>query len=346
MLIDALDESERAPGSPSIFERLPEELPRGVYLIVSTRPAEEESSLARRGNVSWLRLDGAEFEEENVSDGLAFVTRELEQVVPEETLQEIIRVGAGNFLVLKLLCRHIRSSLRPDEVASFLGRLSTDGSRDHLGFIYEEFWRRLADRCGRDLLNLLCDVVGVLVSACAPLDCAVLCGVLGLRAGDWDLALRRLVEYLSVSQPTGAAEAVPAGASFDRLYHESFGDFVRAKVGNDSASPARPPHRLLPGLARLPGRLLRGPTAPRFAPTHTAASCRWDDLVTLLSDRAFLETKVQAGMVFDLADDFARAAAVLPPQPAHRRRLLVLEEALRGPALHRSPPDRPVPVPL
>lgn len=329
LFIDALDESERSSGSASAYERLPESLPANVFVIVSTRPAEEETALARRRNVHWLRLDAAEFDADNAADGLSYVTQELE-AVPAETRAEISRVGAGNFLVLKLLCRHIRSALRPDEVSAFLNRLATDGSQDHLGFIYEEFWRRLASRCGLAELNLLCDVAGVLVSAQAPLDRAVVCGVLGLRAGDWDFALRRLVEFLSITRPSETpAGAAPAGASFYRLYHESFADFLRAKVGHDLPRLRSRFADYCRGWRQFPEGYART-YALRFAPAHLGAAGRDGELVELLSDVSFLETKARASMVFDLAEDFARATALVPPRDPGRRRLLLLEEALRA----------------
>ena len=116
-------------------------------------------------------------------------------------LPQVARVGAGNFLVLTLLCRHIRTDLAPAEVPEFLHRLATDGAKDKLGFIYEEFWHRITARMTRADLQVICDVAGVLVTAYGPLTADVIAGVLGLSASDWNFALRHLHEYLTEIRP-------------------------------------------------------------------------------------------------------------------------------------------------
>ena len=48
----------------------------------------------------WMRI---------LRDGFAYVQRELVgSNFPDETLAEVARIGAANFLVLKLLCQHLR----------------------------------------------------------------------------------------------------------------------------------------------------------------------------------------------------------------------------------------------
>ncbi len=148
---------------------------------------------------------------------------------PDETLDEVARIGAANFLVLKLLCQHLRTSLLPGRSYSVLARLATDDSADQLGFIYAEFWQRMTDRCTRENVNLLCDVAAQLVTARAPLTADMICAVLGLRAGDWDFALRHLAEYLTAIE----REECGVQATFYRIYHESFADFLRVKISVD-----------------------------------------------------------------------------------------------------------------
>ena len=228
LFIDALDEA-----AGNAFRRIPENLPAGVYIIATTRPVSDRATLARRQELHWYDLDSPDLLQENLRDGSEYVRRELVGTeLPDETLDEIARIGAGNFLVLKLLCQHLRTALPPDQVAAFVRRLATAGGKDQLGFIYAEFWQRLTDRCTREDVNLLCDIAGVLVTAHAPLTADIICGVLGLRAGDWDVALRRLAEYLTVVEH----EEEGVRAAFYRIYHESFADFVRAKVATDRKS--------------------------------------------------------------------------------------------------------------
>src|SRR5947209_6299005 len=58
-----------------------------------------------------------------------------------------------------------------------------------------------------------------------------------------------------------------------------------------------------------------------------AAEGRWDELEALLLAPSFLEAKVQAGMAFELAGDFALALARLPSGRPWRRIRALLEEA-------------------
>ena len=71
------------------------------------------------------------------------------------------------------------------------------------------------------------------------------------------------------------------------------------------------------------------PYALAHLPAHLIAAGRWDDLERLLCDLFYLEAKVQAGRVFDLAGDFTAAVEALPADRPQRRILRLLEEALR-----------------
>jgi telomerase protein component 1 len=57
---------------------------------------------------------------------------------------------------------------------------------------------------------------------------------------------------------------------------------------------------------------------------------QWDALAALLLNLPFLEAKAEAGKVFDLAGDFTTAVAAVPSKHLHRRRLVLLEEAIRA----------------
>jgi hypothetical protein len=226
IFVDALDEAQTSPGGQTSFDRLPEELPAGVYIIATTRPVMNRTVLVRRPYLQWHDLDSPQLLPENLRDGFEYVARELiASDVPEDTIAEIVRAGAGNFLVLKLLCSQIRVAIPPGHVAEFLRKLATDGSADQLGFIYREFWERLASGLSRDDMNVLADIAGLLVTVEAPVTADIICGALHLKAGDWDFALRHVIEYLTVIRQ----KEQDVSETFYRLYHESFADFVRAR---------------------------------------------------------------------------------------------------------------------
>jgi len=328
IFIDALDESEPTASGRTAFQRIPENLPAGVFVIATSRPVADRVTLARRPFLHWFDLDGPDHLQDNLNDGLDYARRELvHSPLSESAIAEVARVAAGNFLVLMLLCRQIRTDLAPGEVSAFLHRLATDGARDKLGFIYQEFWHRITARLPRADLLVLCDVAGVLVAAYGPLTAEIMGGVLDLRAGDWDFALRHLHEYLTVQRSEEGAEV----ETFYRIYHESFADFLRVQTAVD-----RPRYRqrlgdYVLGWSRHEGygRLY----ALRFGPRHLLEDERWDELTTLWLDPDrglfFHEAKAEAGMLIDLVRDFGEAVRCVPAQHPSSRFLRLLEQALR-----------------
>src|SRR3954447_14702427 len=67
----------------------------------------------------------------------------------------------------------------------------------------------------------------------------------------------------------------------------------------------------------------------RHAAGDLALAGQWQALEALLTDLSFLEAKAEAGLVFDLVDDFDLALRHLPPSRPMRRVLGLLGEALR-----------------
>ena len=111
IFIDALDEAEPTPSGQTAYQRIPENLPAGVYVIATARPVRDKALLARRAHLECYDLDSSDLLQENLRDGRDYVERELvTSQLSTETLDEIARVGRGNFLVLKHLCAHVRSA--------------------------------------------------------------------------------------------------------------------------------------------------------------------------------------------------------------------------------------------
>ena len=249
--------------------------------------------------------------------------------VTEETKGEISRLSAGNFLVLRHLCRHVATELPPTAVPAFLARLSRDTGQDGsgqamLGFLYEENWNRIASRLAPAQLQALCDVAGLLVAAHAPLTEGILWGALGLGSADWDIARRHLAPYLTARtyEDDGVAETTY------RVYHESFADFLRVKTAPDRARHHRQLADFVLRWSSLDGYSRR--YALRFGPRHLLDQGRWNDVAALLLDLPFLEAKAEAGMVFELAGDFTDAVQALPADHASLGHLRLIEQALRS----------------
>jgi len=325
IFIDALDESEPTASGRTAFQRIPENLPTGIYVIATTRPVTDRFSLARRSFLHWFDLDAPDYLQDNLNDGLEYARRELaKSPLSQSVIAEVARVAAGNFLVLTLLCRHIRTDLPPGKVSAFLHRLAADGARDKLGFIYEEFWQRITARLARSDLQVLCDVAGVLVAAYGLLTADIITSVLGLRAGDWDFALRHLHEYLTVLSSEEGDEV----ETFYRIYHESFADFLRAKTLVD-----RPRYRQGLGDYSLEwsrhqgyGRIY----ALRFGPRHLIEASQGDSVADLLTDLSFLEATNEAGLLSFLPKEFAAAQEILGSENRLYRILGLLSEAIRA----------------
>src|SRR5208283_2938702 len=68
------------------------------------------------------------------------------------------------------------------------------------------------------------------------------------------------------------------------------------------------------------------PYVLRQLPAHFIEVACWDDLAALLRDLPFLEAKAEAGYVFDLAMDFARAIEAMPLDHAARRHHRLIEQ--------------------
>jgi len=67
----------------------------------------------------------------------------------------------------------------------------------------------------------------------------------------------------------------------------------------------------------------------QFGVEHLVESQRWDELEATLTDMFYLEAKVEAGLAFELIDDYAEAMRHLPVSRPVRRILGLLDEALR-----------------
>lgn len=325
ILIDALDEAAPTATGKTAFALIPESLPAGICIIATTRPVVDRTLLARRSNLHWFDLDSPDLLQHNLQDGRDYVYRELAgHDLSNATLDEIARVAAGNFLVLKLLCNQVGSSLAPQQVSDFLRRLVSDGGADQLGFVYAEFWERIMARLSYAEARLLCDIAGVLVSAKAPLTAEIICEVLGLRSGDWEFAFRHLAEYLTVLR----YDEDNAEETFFRIYHESFAEFLRKKVAADQSTLENLFADFCLGWSRHQGGCGRSYSL-RFATSHLCAAGRFGQAADILCDWEFLEAKAEAGVVIELLSDFSNTIYGLASGDPRHRLLMLLEKSIR-----------------
>jgi WD40 repeat protein len=169
-------------------------------------------------------------------------------------------------------------------------------------------------------------VLQVVVAAAEPLAADQLAAASGL---DPDYELPRILGQL--------AAYLPERDGLYAAYHKSLIDWLTApesfhRVRRNFAASPRCGHRRLAdwcwaGYQRGPVRM--SPYALAHLPAHLIESARWDDLAALLFDLSYLEAKAESGHVFDLAMNFTRSVERMPEAHPARRRLRLINQALR-----------------
>lgn len=324
ILIDGLDEAETSSTGRTAFECLPENIPEGVYVVVTTRKVKDRNILSRRKHLTWFDLDSPDLVHNNLADGKEYVRHRLEGTdYSPELVAELARVGQGNFLVLKLITDQFFAGIQVQNVGEFVRRLATNSGNDQLGFIYEDFWNRISSLLNRTDLNLLCDVVGVFVTARVPVTSSFLKECLSLRSGDLEFAMRHVKEYVHEFEVEIEGQAV----TFYRFFHASFNDFVRSKIRVDQRYLENKLADYCLRFSEFPQGFSRQ-YALRFVIQHLRNVKQWDSVERLLTDIEFLEARVSECSVAELANDFADVLSVLPLHRKSQRTLRLIRAGI------------------
>jgi WD40 repeat protein len=226
-----------------------------------------------------------------------------------------------HFVIEDILSGHFRFDELPDRLPPSLA--------DY----FDDLLRRLSIGA---LQALLTPLVVTLAWAKAPLDEAALHELMVRRKvalpGEKGRALvrRGLEAVQSMVRPAKAAGQESVGYE---PYHLRFGEHIRRDKGEvigQQNDLAREEFCALakdgPGLpAGHPARWY----ALHYGPQTLLDNGRPDGAAALLLDLRFLEAKAEAGLVFELAADFASVVAALPADDPRRRYLGLIEEALR-----------------
>ena len=225
ILIDGLDQT--APG----FARfLPKQLPRGVFFVVTTRP---EGTMARplsfAAPTEAIALDHPERAARNAEDVASFIAGFISAngempgrigalgMDRASFTAEALARGEANFLYTKLLLKDI---LAGRLTIAGLDRGALPGG---LESYYAICWERMQERAGADFERRYLPVAASLVSSARPRTVSWL-------VGDTGLSLREVMLVLDAWQPF-FVPAVPGSAESWRVYHTSFRDFLRGRVG-------------------------------------------------------------------------------------------------------------------
>jgi WD40 repeat protein len=327
LLVDALDEAlalrEGAWGL-TIVDVLAARLnrfPPWLRVVATTR--KDRNILARLRGLRAHELDAQD--PRNLQDIEDYLSVRLaspqlaEELVPSRRSAREVAVtlrtkSAGNFLYAQQVLEGIeRHQYRLDRLDALPPGL--------YGLYLRSFERHFPDERRYAAAR---SVLQVVVAAREPLAEEQLARATGLDLeGELPHALRNLAPYL------------PRREGRYAVYHKSLADWLTDDElrGTCYYVSRRRGHELLADLCW--GEYRRGARAlSAYAlahlPSHLLGARRWGDLAHVLCDLPFLEAKAEAGLVFNLADDFTEAVRQLPPEAPGRRLLGLLEEALRA----------------
>jgi len=326
LLIDALDEALAHPESLNIVTVLAagfNRLPGWLRLVATTR---NEAGVLRRGELSGLRAWEIDAQDpRNLDDIERFLAHRIGQpglnerltrsgVAANAAIRTLRGLSEGNFLwVQQALLGIERDLYRFDRLQDLPPGLK--------GLYFDFFQRRFPDEARYDAPR---QVLQVVVAAAEPLTEAELARATGL---DTEEVLPGALRDLAAFLPERDGRFV--------LYHKSIADWLTDPENRGTlhyASPNRGHERLADWCWAEYRQDSRGmsPYALVYLPAHLIESSRWDDLAALLLDLRYLETKAEAGRVFDLAMDFSRAVERIPIDHSAGRHLRLIEQALRS----------------
>lgn len=220
ILVDALDEAAWHPGGRENVLYLPEFLPEGVFIVVTTRIKQDFPLAVERSQVYYLDAGSPE----NRADALAYIRRyagreamqaRLEQwgLMPEEFAGWILRKSEGNFMYL----RHVLPAI---EAGKF-----EHGTVDELpqGLLeyYERHWRQIRAIDEDAWVEYRQPVIYFLATAQESVTVWQISSWSDLKPARVLAAIRDWREFLD--------EEVAGEVKRYRIYHASFREFLAGK---------------------------------------------------------------------------------------------------------------------
>jgi len=333
VVFDALNQFNATDGAHWL-NWLPRELPPGVCIVASVIAPEdgqpEHQALAILRNRPGTRIEKLESLTE--ADTLAIIERSLrryaKRLSPEQLAALLAKPASRLPLYVLTALEELRTLGTYEAITARIRELPGD-ARALFGWILTERlardpgFRDCEGRpCGAALVPQFAACLGVSRHGLSPAELTAL-----LDPGD---PLGNVAALLSLLRPY----LMRRGELLD-FYHGQF----REAAGNahlDTPEKQRAAHQSVATCLQAFADPHRDgqcrdatPHALSELPHHQTHAEAWPDLITTLENIFFLEAKVSHGMTFDLAEDFTAAVDALPPKHAERRRLRLLDEALR-----------------
>jgi WD40 repeat protein len=327
ILIDALDEALANREGPSLIALLLptrlERMPCWLRVVATTR---KDPEVLRR--LSGLLAEEIRADEpDNLDDIEHFLVHRLNQprlakrmqasgVSAEDAIRRLREKSGGNFLWTEQALLSLETGThdfnRLDALPSGLTGL-------YMAFFERQFPDAASYAAARPVLE-------VVTSAREPLSVPELADATAL---DSDYQLPLVLDKLTAYLPDRDGRRA--------VYHKSLADwltdesdprpagrfFVSARRGQQPLSDSCWAVYQRDGAKRMPSYAIR------HLPAHLVETAGWDKLASLLLDLSFLETKAEAGLVFDLAMDFNRSAEAISPDHSASSHLRLIGQAMR-----------------
>jgi len=330
---------------------LPEDLPPTVRIILSTISLDSDQSLVvspvleslrhRRNPPKEIGLEPLTAEDAKAIIR-EFLHRYRKSMTEDQRTALLAKANAGIPLYLLVALEELRTLGTYEEISDRISQLPPD-TRSLFIWIMKRledddgFREASGSKIGRELVSRFASLLG---------------------ASRHGLSQQELVELLSPGDPEGNVAALlhllrpylmRRGELFD-FYHGQFRDAVRQVYleSNDKKCKAhtelseyfhskdywgesiedqRQRAKILPPTPR-PVNVRKVEELPWQLLETSKLSGEWDAVEKLFTDLFFLEAKTEAGMVFELAGDFAAAVSALPPILLSYKIIRLLEEAI------------------
>lgn len=288
-VIDALDEA-RGSDASSFLDQFSRALPWGAYLLVTARPQTVPEELHRiHGNNDKFHLLDLEDEDETfketmLNDASEYVAREtLSSDIPLAVRKEIVRVSAGNFLVLKHLCERVSDGNSIEDLRSILREIT--GEQTSLGSFYSLFWNRLRKKSDPESWDEARRILGLLATCrytrCIPIDDLIL-RVAKINKDRWE----RLLEQTGIGQFFD----IRSDPRTVEIYHLSFREFILKQLG-DAREFEQTWADFCSSFANYPHNSCEREYALRFLVPHTLQSQGTAEAIRWITDLDYLEQR-------------------------------------------------------
>ena len=321
--LDALDEAFGGTGRyahlwPGV---LPARLPRGVYVVATSRPGRHLDMLADADQVVRLRIEDSPGEnDENVRKFLVARNTALGLGLSQDMVEAVVARASGNFLfaawVIKDLQRLSPDQRMPEHIPMGLGD------------VMRKEWAQALGACAEKQLSeeRFLEVAAVLVAAFEPMTPDHLDELVGLEAG-WEVPVHLLEGFFEPGPDRGR------GGRCFRFWHRAFAEFIEGELGG--ARLRRAHAQLGTGCARWEDVI--APSVRQYAlrhlTEHLSAAAQWEACGRAFCRPDYLRARVGQGTYGQLIGEAGVCAERAGASDPVGRSLAVLKEFLQ----RRSP---------